>query len=128
MSKTHKVGSLEMGLVHLVAPIPQNVKHRIPGDAGKDCALDRRCIDLPVDLEHDIHGADLLDEGLCSSIEPEHLVIAFFFSLDLTRYGTCIISAAFREACTTLNGTDKFVLDHYLYRVQSLCIIHAYRT
>ena len=58
--------------------------HGISGNARKHRTLDRCCVDLTGDLEHDVHCADFLNVFAVLTVQPEYLGVAKLLCLYLS--------------------------------------------
>ena len=59
------------------------------------------------------------------AVQPKHLRITSRSGSLLCQNGSCIVAAAFGEACAANNRTHQLILNHNFYRVHTLSIIIA---
>ncbi len=104
-------------LFHRVAMVAQQVDNAIPGNSLQDSAIGSWGNHFSVDHEKDIHRAHLLDVFEVHSIEPHHLVKAFFLGDPCRQHGCCIIACRLGFSHAPANGADILRFRHQPYRL-----------
>ena len=109
--------------MHLVAPVLQQLDDGAAGDAGQNGAHAGGGVDLAVDLEHDVHGADFLDVLLLNAVQPQHLGEAALLGQLAGLDGRGVVAAALRKAGQSRGGTDVLILNIDADGVEALGVV-----
>ena len=126
------LGSLEKllggdtALLHLIAPVLQQLDAGAAGDAGQHGAIQIGGKDLAGHLEHDIHGADLLDILAVDAVQPQNLAVPLGLGPVAGPQGCGVVSASLGHTGTALDGADVLVLHIDLDGIQPLGIVGAH--
>ena len=125
MAGLHHVGNGQGAFHHFVAPILQKLDAAPPGHAGEHRARAGGGVDLPVDLEHDVHAAHFFDVLLLHAVQPQHLGEALLLRLLACLDGGGVVAAALGEARQARGRPDVLVLHVDADRVNALGIVRA---
>ena len=109
--------------MHLVAPVLQQLDDGAAGDAGQNGAHAGGSVDLAVDLEHDVHGADFLDVLLLNAVQPQHLGEAALLGQLAGLDGRGVVAAALRKAGQARGGADVLILNIDADGVETLSVV-----
>ena len=125
MAGLHDVGDGHVLLADLIAPVLQQFDDGAAGDAGQHCTGAGGGVDLAVDLEHNVHGADLFHILLLHAVQPQHLGEALLLGHLAGLDGGGVVAAALGEAGQAGRGADVLVLHVDADGIDALGIVGA---
>ena len=121
----HDVGDGHVLLADFIAPVLQQFDDGAAGDAGQHCTGAGGGVDLAVDLEHNVHGADLFHILLLHAVQPQHLGEALLLGHLAGLDGGGVVAAALGEAGQAGRGADVLVLHVDADGIDALGIVGA---
>ena len=116
----------DAALLHLVAPVLQQLDAGTAGDAVQHGAVQVGGEDLAGHLEHDVHGTDLLNVLAVHAVQPQHLAVTVGLSPVAGPQGGSVVAAGLGHTGAALDGADVLVLHIDLHGIQALGIVGAH--